>query len=193
MGGIWPYITTKESLCGSTGSSYMCPESAVCGVPGEVGLPYSSDPVAEMAYIDYGFTKFDNLLLSMITIFQCITLEGWAKIMYNLEDHQTYSWLVRVFFISLITIGSLFLLNLVLAIFSDSLDRYEEKSIVQENDRKARIALSIKRAKKLRKGEKSDQLVKQITRVKTMRNKIDRQMKQAIGSHPIEPKTTTYS
>ena len=90
VGGIWPYTISPESLCGSTGTAYRCPEDTVCGVPGQVGLPYGSDPTVKMAYIDYGYTTFDNLIVSMITIFQCITLEGWAKIMYNLEDQQTH-------------------------------------------------------------------------------------------------------
>ena len=29
-----------------------------------------------------GITTFDNMFLSMLTIFQCITLEGWSDILY---------------------------------------------------------------------------------------------------------------
>ena len=29
-----------------------------------------------------GITTFDNIFLSMLTIFQCITLEGWSDILY---------------------------------------------------------------------------------------------------------------
>jgi hypothetical protein len=52
------------------------------------GLPYSSDNISSLEYVDYGFTTFDNLFLSMLTIFQCISLEGWTNIMYNLMDQQ---------------------------------------------------------------------------------------------------------
>lgn len=30
-----------------------------------------------------GITIFDNFGLSMLTVFQCITLEGWTEVLYN--------------------------------------------------------------------------------------------------------------
>lgn len=32
-----------------------------------------------------GITNFDNFGLSMLTVFQCITLEGWTAVMYNVR------------------------------------------------------------------------------------------------------------
>jgi len=32
-----------------------------------------------------GITNFDNFGLSMLTVFQCITLEGWTTVMYNVS------------------------------------------------------------------------------------------------------------
>lgn len=34
---------------------------------------------------DYGITNFDNFGLAMLTVFQCITLEGWTKVLYNVS------------------------------------------------------------------------------------------------------------
>jgi hypothetical protein len=31
---------------------------------------------------NYGITNFDNFLHSMLTVFQCVTLEGWTEILY---------------------------------------------------------------------------------------------------------------
>ena len=31
---------------------------------------------------NFGITNFDNFGLSMLTVFQCITLEGWTDILY---------------------------------------------------------------------------------------------------------------
>lgn len=31
---------------------------------------------------NYGITNFDNFGLAMLTVFQCITLEGWTDILY---------------------------------------------------------------------------------------------------------------
>lgn len=32
---------------------------------------------------NYGITNFDNFGLAMLTVFQCITLEGWTDVLYN--------------------------------------------------------------------------------------------------------------
>jgi voltage-dependent calcium channel L type alpha-1D len=32
-----------------------------------------------------GITNFDNFGLAMLTVFQCITLEGWTEIMYHVS------------------------------------------------------------------------------------------------------------
>lgn len=32
---------------------------------------------------NWGITNFDNFGLSMLTVFQCITLEGWSNVLYD--------------------------------------------------------------------------------------------------------------
>ena len=32
-----------------------------------------------------GITNFDNIGLACLTVFQCITLEGWTDVMYNVS------------------------------------------------------------------------------------------------------------
>lgn len=34
---------------------------------------------------NFGITNFDNFGLSMLTVFQCITLEGWTDVLYNVS------------------------------------------------------------------------------------------------------------
>ncbi len=65
--------------------------------------------------------------------------------MYNLYDAESPNWVVPTFFICLVILGSLFLLNVVLAIFGDSLEKQEVIRLQQENKRKNLIALSVKR------------------------------------------------
>lgn len=36
-----------------------------------------------------GITNFDNFGLSMLTVFQCITLEGWTDVLYNVGISKT--------------------------------------------------------------------------------------------------------
>lgn len=39
---------------------------------------------------NFGITNFDNFGLSMLTVFQCITLEGWTDVMYNVSKKIFY-------------------------------------------------------------------------------------------------------
>ena len=35
-----------------------------------------------VAGVNYGITSYDNIFLSILTVFQCVTTEGWSDIMY---------------------------------------------------------------------------------------------------------------
>lgn len=35
-----------------------------------------------------GITTFDNIALAMLTVFQCITMEGWTSIMYKVQQQR---------------------------------------------------------------------------------------------------------
>lgn len=91
-----------------------------------------------------GITQFDNILFAVLTVFQCITMEGWTAVLYNVSSRSsgkitscsycvyiiinerygfqtndalgpTWNW---IYFIPLIIIGSFFVLNLVLGVLS---------------------------------------------------------------------------
>jgi len=57
-----------------------------------------------------------------------ITLEGWTDIMYNLMD-SNMAWMAIVFCVSLIIIGSFFLLNVILAVLADALTKVDEQQL----------------------------------------------------------------
>uniref|UniRef100_A0A672P951 Voltage-dependent calcium channel type A subunit alpha-1 n=1 Tax=Sinocyclocheilus grahami TaxID=75366 RepID=A0A672P951_SINGR len=73
-----------------------------------------------------GITQFDNILFSILTVFQCITMEGWTAVLYNTNDALgcTWNWL---YFIPLIIIGSFFVLNLVLGVLSGEFAKERER------------------------------------------------------------------
>ena len=77
------------------------------------------DNVENNKYINYGITTFDDILSAIITIFQVITLEGWSYIMYNHMDSNMFLFSV-FYFLSLITLGSFFVLNLILAVIVEA-------------------------------------------------------------------------
>ena len=64
---------------------------------------------------------FDNLGWAMLTIFQMITLENWTQVMYLLMDSNIW-WMAVIFSVTLILIGSFFLLNVILAVLADALN-----------------------------------------------------------------------
>jgi len=82
----WPFAG-DERLCTKDGTGlFTCEDNQYCGTPDEFGLSLLEENVRDIEFINYGIVTFDHLGLSMVTIFQMITLEGWADIMYNLSD-----------------------------------------------------------------------------------------------------------
>jgi len=39
-----------------------------------------------------GITSFDNFGLAMLTVFQCITMEGWVEVMYDVRTSTIRSY-----------------------------------------------------------------------------------------------------
>lgn len=66
---------------------------------------------------NYGITSFDNIGYAMLTVFQCVTMEGWTPILYWTNDAMG-SYFNNFYFVPLIVIGSFFMLNLVLGVLS---------------------------------------------------------------------------
>jgi hypothetical protein len=75
---------------------------------------------------NYGITSFDNIIYSMLTVFQCITMEGWTTMMYYTNDStgNRFNW---IYFVPLIILGSFFMLNLVLGVLSGEFAKEREK------------------------------------------------------------------
>ncbi|MCP9266063.1 Voltage-dependent calcium channel type D subunit alpha-1 [Dirofilaria immitis] len=64
-----------------------------------------------------GITNFDNFGLAMLTVFQCVSLEGWTDVMYWVNDAVGREW-PWIYFVTLVILGSFFVLNLVLGVLS---------------------------------------------------------------------------
>ncbi|XP_052128297.1 voltage-dependent calcium channel type A subunit alpha-1 isoform X23 [Frankliniella occidentalis] len=75
---------------------------------------------------NFGITSFDNIGFAMLTVFQCITMEGWTTILYWTNDAlgSTFNW---IYFVPLIVLGSFFMLNLVLGVLSGEFAKEREK------------------------------------------------------------------
>tara|TARA_B110000238_G_scaffold38798_1_gene40992 strand:+ start:1357 stop:2889 length:1533 start_codon:yes stop_codon:yes gene_type:complete len=95
--GKWPVVDTY------TPAGYKCPsfeEGSFCATG--------------FANPNYGITNFDNVLNAWLTIFQCISLEGWTDVMYLAKDAVSpWAW---IYFVVMIILGSFFAVNLALAV-----------------------------------------------------------------------------
>lgn len=67
-----------EGLCGNDSSSRRCPNGTTCYDKWE-------GP-------NNGITQFDNILFAVLTVFQCITMEGWTDILYHVSTIIVYSF-----------------------------------------------------------------------------------------------------
>lgn len=75
-------------------------------------------PIHEESLL-WGFANFDHVGTAYLTIFQCITMEGWVDVMYMLQD-AGYGASAAVYFTLLIILGAFFMMNLALAVIWDN-------------------------------------------------------------------------
>lgn len=63
------------------GTSEMAPMGAhTCS-------PNTSVCLEEWIGPNYGITSFDNIGLAMLTVFQCVSMEGWTPILYAVSTN----------------------------------------------------------------------------------------------------------
>ncbi|XP_025410803.1 muscle calcium channel subunit alpha-1 isoform X5 [Sipha flava] len=84
-----------------------------------------------------GITNFDNFGLSMLTVFQCITLEGWTDVLYSIEDSLGSSW-QWIYFVSMVILGAFFVMNLILGVLSGEFSKEREKAKARGDFQKLR-------------------------------------------------------
>ncbi|XP_031422178.1 voltage-dependent L-type calcium channel subunit alpha-1D isoform X4 [Clupea harengus] len=84
-----------------------------------------------------GITNFDNFLFAMLTVFQCITMEGWTDVLYWMNDAMGFE-LPWIYFVSLVIFGSFFVLNLVLGVLSGEFSKEREKAKARGDFQKLR-------------------------------------------------------
>ncbi|KAE8292932.1 Voltage-dependent L-type calcium channel subunit alpha-1F [Larimichthys crocea] len=83
-----------------------------------------------------GITNFDNVFFAMLTVFQCITMEGWTDVLYWMNDAIGYE-IPWIYFVSLVIFGSFFIINLVLGVLSGEFSKEREKAVARGELQKA--------------------------------------------------------
>ncbi|XP_017056513.2 voltage-dependent calcium channel type D subunit alpha-1 isoform X1 [Drosophila ficusphila] len=74
-----------------------------------------------------GITNFDNFGLAMLTVFQCVTLEGWTDVLYSIQDAMGSDW-QWMYFISMVILGAFFVMNLILGVLSGEFSKERNKA-----------------------------------------------------------------
>merc|ERR1719340_469688 len=95
------------------GGLFICPNGTEC-------REYWEGP-------QWGITCFDNFGQAMLTVFQCITLEGWTDMLYWIHDSQGNTWQF-IYFVSMVVLGAFFVMNLILGVLSGEFSKEKEKA-----------------------------------------------------------------
>ena len=102
-----------------------------CGRLIDFGIPIERDEPETQELIFYNIVGFNNVPISLFTIFQCLTLEGWVLLMYNYMDCNDY-WISVAYFCFMVIFGSFFAMQLVLANIMDSFAKDQEKKAQEQ-------------------------------------------------------------
>jgi len=144
---LMPDNQTEPIYSRRCGGEYSCPSGYVCSISGyapKISNPYTST-FGDIAYGGYskyanpnfGMVSYDDIGHALLNIFVAVTLEGWVDQMYWLQDSYN-KYVAVIFFLALIIFGSLFALNLALAVISDNYSA----NVMRENNRVAEIKAS---------------------------------------------------
>nr|CAD7568445.1 unnamed protein product [Timema californicum] len=129
--GLELFSGKLHSTCYHNVTGDMMPDPHPCGMNESGFMCYTIDVnmVCRDKWIgpNNGITNFDNFGLAMLTVFQCVTLEGWTDVLYYIEDALGNSW-QWIYFISMVILGAFFVMNLILGVLSGEFSKEREKA-----------------------------------------------------------------
>ncbi|KAL6456562.1 hypothetical protein MHYP_G00351060 [Metynnis hypsauchen] len=138
--GLELFIGKMHSTCYINGTRTLAEEEpAPCSLSGHGRHCTVNGTVCKDGWQgpNNGITNFDNFLFAMLTVFQCITMEGWTDVLYWMNDAMGFE-LPWVYFVSLVIFGSFFVLNLVLGVLSGEFSKEREKAKARGDFQKLR-------------------------------------------------------
>ncbi|KAJ8015834.1 hypothetical protein DPEC_G00000470 [Dallia pectoralis] len=138
--GLELFIGKMHATCYLVGTGILAEEEPVpCAISGHGRQCTINGTVCRDGWNgpNGGITNFDNFLFAMLTVFQCITMEGWTDVLYWMNDAMGFE-LPWVYFVSLVIFGSFFVLNLVLGVLSGEFSKEREKAKARGDFQKLR-------------------------------------------------------
>jgi voltage-gated sodium channel len=85
--------------------------------------------MATILFRDIAPENFGNLGVSLFSLFQIMTLEGWSEIARNIMAQQPWAW---VFFVGYILVATFLVLNLVIGVIVSSIQARIEAELAAE-------------------------------------------------------------
>jgi voltage-gated sodium channel len=74
-------------------------------------------------YSDHDPERFGNIGLSLLTLFQVLTLEGWNEVLDKEMELTSWSW---IYFVSFVLLATFVVLNVVIAVVVNSIEEAHE-------------------------------------------------------------------
>lgn len=125
---LWHGILKRRCFDVETGElsdrhcgSYSCPDNMVC--------------VEGFDNPNFGITSFDNIFSALLTVFQCVTMEGWTTLQLNVV--RRYGAAYVIYFTLLILLGSFFLINFTLAVIKTQVSKLYSKAVAKKKTEKS--------------------------------------------------------
>lgn len=110
--GMQLFGGTLRGRCGGTEGALCWPEGPAnaCGAGEGECVDVGRNPAN-------GALSFDSFASALLTVFQCVTMEGWVDVM-RMETAVFGPW-AAIYFVALIVLGSFFVLNLFLVVIHE--------------------------------------------------------------------------
>jgi len=112
-----PVENTTVYVRGVSGCAAGLPDNEPC--TSRRGYPWCAGSEPRWINPETEFVNFDQIFSAILTIFQCMTMEGWTDIMYYVQDGFGF-WVGTIYFFALIPATSFFMLNVALAVVDEA-------------------------------------------------------------------------
>ena len=80
---------------------------------------------------DHDPEHWGSLAISLLTLFNIITLDGWTELMDTAMRRHSFAW---VYFVSFVVVGTFVVINLFIAIIINSLDETKRSNLPAEDE-----------------------------------------------------------
>jgi len=85
--------------------------------------------VGSFIFADLKSGLWDNLLISMLTLFRVLTFEDWTDVMYEAMEVHPWAW---IYFVSFVIIAAFVFFNLFVAVIIDEMQKMNNQDMADE-------------------------------------------------------------